>query len=328
MYAPFALGNGVRIIGGFAGTEALASQSNPSVNVTIVDGSQSAPCVTNINSVPSAPTAVLRGFTIRNARVGGSDEGGGMVLQNSNAFIVNCIFEGNSATYFGGAVTIRGTGSPQFINCIFRGNGTGEGTAVHPYGGGGVFVRDGTPLFVNCLFAANKAGEGGAVSVLEGLPTLINCTMVSNHATIGYGGAIFDRDGRVTLKNCILWDNQTATGVGYAEQIFTGPGGTSLATYCNIQGGWTTGSNIINVDPLFNNPAGNDYKLQSTSPCKNAGNTNDLPVDSADLDWDTNTVEPTPKDLARGVRTVGTSVDIGAYEVPPPPPKIPPAAEQ
>jgi len=320
-YAPFALKNGVKIIGGFAGTETQASQSNPTVNLTIVDGGETARCVTNINSDPSAPAAVLRGFTLRKGR---NAEGGGMYLNNSDARIVHCIFEGNSAGDFGGAVGIRGVGSPQFINCIFRKNGEGATNPISTMGGGAVFVHRGSPIFTNCLFHNNKAWEGGVIISMFGTPAFINCTMVNNHSTIGYGGALFDPDGLMSLRNCIVWGNTTASGVGSADQMSSGSGGTTLTSYSNIQGGWM-GSNNLNADPLFVNPAGGDYHLQDASPCKNTGDStpfaNTLPPDSGDLDWNANTNEPTPKDLdllAR-IRWLGP-VDMGPYELPDEPP--------
>ena len=319
-YTPFALINGVKIIGGFAGTETLASQSNPNMNPTIIDAGESGPCVTNINSAPSATPAVLRGFTLKNGRDSG-DEGGGMLLENSNAFIVNCIFEENSATHFGGAASIRGVGSPQFVNCIFRRNGKAATTNPRDTkGGGAIFVRNGTPLFVNCLFHNNKAGEGGVVIVLEGFPTFINCTMADNQAVFQRGGAVSDSDGRVTLKNCIIWNNtrmKDPDGPGgqppeaVADQFSTGSGGSTLATYCDVQGGWTAGSNNIDVDPLFTA----SYALQTTSPCKNAGDTGAVPLDTFDLDWDTNTIEDIPKDLGLLPRIRLGAVDMGAYEL-------------
>jgi len=323
-YGPITLKNGVKIIGGFAGTETTASQSNPTTNVSIIDGGGTSQAVSGSDNGASA---VLRGFTVRNGLDSGSDGGGGIILNNSSALIVQCIFENNRAGDFGGAAGIRGVGSPQFINCIFRNNGLGTANPGNTKGGGAVFVDRGTPTFVNCLFYNNKAWEGGVVLMVLGAPTFINCTIVNNQATIGYGGVFFDPDGRATFRNCILRGNTTTRGVGYADQGYSGSGGTTTIGYSDVQGGWS-GAGNIDADPLFNNPAGNDYKLQSTSPCKNAGQNAALPPDVGNLDWDLDSDEIIPMDLARGVRTQGTSVDMGAYEIenlqPPPNPEQPP----
>ena len=156
------------------------------------------------------------------------------------------------------------------------------------------------------------AGKTNNVSNVE----VVNCTIVDNHSTIGYGGAFFDPDGQVSLRNCIVWGNTAARGVGAADQISSGSGGTTLASYCNIQGGWSGTANI-NADPLFVNAAAGEYQLRPTSPCKNTGDSkiNALPPDAGDLDWDTNTVEPTPRNLAQLARIRFTTVDMGAYEV-------------
>jgi hypothetical protein len=82
-------------------------------------------------------------------------------------------------------------------------------------------------------------------------------------------------------------------------------------------GGWT-GTGNINADPLFVNPSGDDYRLCGTStvpsPCKDTGNNSYLPADVADLDWDGNTSEQIPFDLAGNARIVSSTVDMGAYE--------------
>jgi hypothetical protein len=307
-YAPFALVNGIKIIGGFAGTESAASQSNPAVNLTIVDGGGTAQCLAGADL---APSSILRGFTIRNGMDSGYDGGGGILLQNSSALIVQCIFETNKASAFGGGASVRGVGTPKFINCIFRNNGDADG--LTPMGGGAVFAYEGSPEFVNCLFHGNKAGEGGAVLVYFGFPTFINCTMAGNEAKIGYGGALFDQDGQATLRNCILWNNSTTSGAPYAAQIYSSGGGASLARYSNIQGGWP-GTNMLNVDPLFVS-SGSDYSLQETSPCKNTGENAALPLDDGDLDWDGQTSQQTlPRHLGPGIRKMYLIVDMGAYE--------------
>jgi len=308
-YAPVSLKNGVKVYGGFAGTEGAASQSNPAANATVINGGGTTQCVTGSDN---AASTVLRGFTIQNGWDGGSDGGGGMVLENSSAVIVQCTFVNNKAANFGGAVSVRGTGSPQFINCIFEGNG--EATGNDPLGGGVLYAYRGSPTFVNCLFNGNKAGEGGVALVYFGNPTFINCTFVNNQAKIGRGGAIYDPNGQATLKNCILWNNTTTRGVGEADQIGAGGGGRSLARYCDIQAGWP-GTNIINADPMFTGDITQGYyTLQSGSPCKETGENAALPPDIGNLDWDLDTSEPIPLDLALHERASGPAVDMGAYE--------------
>ena len=100
------------------------------------------------------------------------------------------------------------------------------------------------------------------------------------------------------------------------SRFSSGSGGTTPASYCNIQGGWI-GTNNLNADPQFVNAAAGEYQLRPTSPCKNTGDSkiNALPPDAGDLDWDTNTVEPTPENLARLPRIRLGTVDMGAYEV-------------
>jgi hypothetical protein len=208
-YSPFALKNGVKIIGGFAGTETLASQSNPSTNATIVDGGGTGQCVTGNGEGPST---MLRGFTIKNGYLSGFDlMGAGIYLEESSAKIVNCIIENNQAEFFGAGAAIKGTGAPEFINCIFRNNGAGTGTNAKPYGGGAMWIDSGSPKFTNCLFHDNIAGDAAGLSITTGTATLINCTIAYNSAQFGSGGGIFDQEAKFTIQNSIIWGNTAAT---------------------------------------------------------------------------------------------------------------------
>lgn len=313
-YGTIALKNGVKIIGGFAGTETSASQSDPAANETILDGGGDSQVVTSSND---AASTVLRGFTITNGYDSGNDGGGGLVVDNSSAMFVQCVFKNNGAQFFGAAVAVRGTSSPQFINCIFRDNGSdnntpSDATDDKPMGGGAVYVYSGTPTFTNCLFFDNIAGEGGAFAMIFGSPTLINCTVADNQATLGYGGGLFDPDSASTIRNSILWNNSSARG---GDQIYSSASPRTDVTNSDVQGGWT-GTGNINADPLFSNPGADDYKTPDTSPCHNAGSNTALPSDVADIDWDLNTFEKIPKDLALAGRKVNFTVDMGAYETP------------
>lgn len=311
-YDPFSLKNGVKIIGGFAGSETSASQSDPSANPTIVDGAGSSQCIFSTNDGPST---VLRGFTVQNGFDALDNGGGGLVLSGSSAIFVQCIFTNNKAEMFGAAVAVRADSTPQFINCTFRDNGDDGGTPADgsddkPLGGGAVYVYKGTPSFSNCLFHDNIAGEGGSLLIFTGSATLTNCTLADNKATLGDGGAIHDELGTTTIRNSILWGN---TALGNGAQIYNRSDSTTTVAKSDVQGGFT-GTGNINSDPLFQAPGSDDYRIQTGSPCKDVGQNSYLPTDIGDLDWDNNTGEQLPKDLGGLARRNGVVVDMGAHE--------------
>lgn len=319
VYDPIELKDGVKIIGGFAGNETSASQSNPVVNVTALDGGGTRRCVTSVNH--SAAT-VLRGFTIRNGYNGYDvDEhgGGGMMLSDSSALIVQCTFEDNTDAILGGAVVVYTEfvpSYPQFINCIFRNNGS-TSPDDPPYEGGAVFISYASEVtFTNCLFDGNKAGGGGGVAKVPGtFAYFTNCTMSNNQATFTRGGAIRDASGGVSLRNCILWGNtRIESGAPLADQIYS-PGFDARVTYSDVEGGWP-GTGNIDADPLFGDVAGGNFNLEFGSPCKDMGSNAYLPADVADLDWDGDALETVPYDLALRSRILGVAVDMGAYETP------------
>ena len=303
---PYTLVNGVKLIGGFAGTESAASQSDPTTNVTTIDGNGARA----LESTDDGPSTLLRGFTISGGADTGFDGGGAILLNNSSLFVVDCVFTANTATWWGGAASIRGVSSPTFINCVFSGNGIAEGSTT--IAGGAVYLHFGSVTFTNCLFYDNSAYEGGAIAVMEGNVTLHNSTVANNAATVGSGGGIFDKYGGATITNSIFWGNTAGRN---GAQIHNAPGVESTVSESDISGGYT-GTGNINSDPLFAYPGHGDFTLQSTSPCKDAGGNQLLPADSGDLDWDSNVSEDIPKDLKRETRKINFTVDMGCYEAP------------
>ena len=91
---------------------------------------------------------------------------------------------------------------------------------------------------------------------------IINNTFNSN------SGCIFSNASAVTVKNNIL-TNSSSTGVrgSYFELNYNNIWNNNT----NYVGGATAGANDISLDPLYTDPATNDYTLLSTSPCIDAG---------------------------------------------------------
>jgi hypothetical protein len=176
----------------------------------------------------------------------------------------------------GGGVWCESTNA--FVtNCVLTGN-----AAV--YGGG---ACDGT--LNNCTLSGNSADDGGGATG----GTLSNCTLTGNSAS--YGGGVYALHGDCTLNNCTVYYN---TGANYSD----GAMGWALASlnYCCTTPMPTSGvGNIINA-PLFVDTNGwSNLRLQSNSPCINAGN-NTNATGLVDLDGQS--------------RIVSGTVDIGAYE--------------
>jgi hypothetical protein len=139
-------------------------------------------------------------------------------------------------------------------------------------------------------------------------PIVTDCTFSANYSSWNYGG---DRvGGMVNIKaspvvlNCIFWDDAEV-------EIVSDPSSSPSVTYSDVRGGYT-GTGNIDVDPLFASET--DLRLQEGSLCIAAGSNAALPADVADLDSDSDTLEPTPLDLDGNPRVVGDTVDMGAYE--------------
>jgi len=268
------------------------------------------------NSGGSTPTIIDCIFDSNTAGFGGAIAN----IEESDADISGCLFTHNTAigSGFGGAIYNALMSSPSIADCVMDGNlavdggGIYNADASHPdvlrceilanvvnnRGGGIANQTSSSPFIFSCLFADNEARFGGGIYTSTGAsPNVVNCTF-SNNAAVLQGGGVHNFGASPDYTNCIMWDNTP-------DDVFEAfiPQ-TIIVRSSDVGGGWPGGGNI-DVDPMFANPAGGDYRLAAGSPCIDAGDNFYVPPGSFDLDGND--------------RIVGVLVDMGAYEFPVPP---------
>ena len=222
--ATFVLTSGLRLYGGFAGTEAERELRNPSLHATILsgdlDGDDGSGGSIDENAY-HVVTAALDGFVITAGNA--QEDGGGVFNEGGSPTIANCVLCGNTAAATGGGMFNSG-GNPALINCVFSGNVQPSGT-IGTTGGAGMCNFESAPTVTNCSFGGNTAGKNG--------------------------GGILNIDADPIITNCIFWGNTDRGGSDESAQVHT-VSGTPVVTYSCIQDLSTfAGSGNIGDDPQF-----------------------------------------------------------------------------
>jgi hypothetical protein len=270
----FEIPGGVNLYGGFNGTETQRSQRNWANNATILSGeiglgndiTDNSETLVSISG--QTEPVLLDGFQIRKTYYGVSVGGGAPIsIVGSEATIRHCEIYANEC-----------------------------------YGSSGLNACGSTVTIDNCLFRDNHdpAISFGALiaNFCSSSITIIETTITNNSFTspISY---ILANTATSTLEiyNSIIWSNESA--IIDSHLIIT-------ASNCIIEGGENgfVGTNILDEDPLFENPAIGDYSIREDSPALNAGN---------------NSYSILNKDLAQYDRIVDSTVDLGCYEYQTPP---------
>ncbi len=233
-HASFVIKEGVKVYGGFVGTEQSVAERRWQYHHTILSGAigSDAPVdnsytVVYINGYSSK--TVLDGFIIHGAAANGNERstareqyGGGLFIEavpgkEVRPLIINCSFISNTGRK-GAAVYAASNGSrvsPSFINCVFKQNAADlDGGALYFNGDKGEML----PLFESCVFEENLADYGGAICAFAGggqcIIELRACSFLQNTAFL-WGGGIYTptlpsgtgQRAEMKLTDCTFSDN-------------------------------------------------------------------------------------------------------------------------
>lgn len=180
-----------------------------------------------------------------------------------------------------------------------------SGDFVRNRSGGGILCEGASAIVSNCVLVGNSAYSAGG-GTYSG--TLNNCTVIGNYAADGGGaflatlndstlvGNLALRCGgadECTMNNCIVYYNYKRNSSVHTNFF----GGT--LKYCCTTPIPVGPGNLTNAPSFVNTNNWSDLRLQSNSPCINAGN---------------NAFASGPTDLDSNPRIVGGTVDLGAYE--------------
>jgi hypothetical protein len=224
----FTVSNPVEIYGGFAGTETMLSQRNPTANVTTLSSDISDNDVTGdftnnksdntrhvISVVASLANPVtIDGFSIKGghtSNVAGDpafNRSGGGIHAMSRVIVNNCKFTNNFGRTGGCIFLGAGAGGSEVTNSSFSNNSTSlESAGVYAMGLANL-------IFGSCTFS-NNSTVGGAVLLNNcSAPSIDNCTFESNTNAGAAGGAMhLINCTNITLSNSKFLTN-TATIAG------------------------------------------------------------------------------------------------------------------
>ncbi|MCX6993592.1 MAG: hypothetical protein NT011_10685 [Kiritimatiellaeota bacterium] len=256
--------------------------------------------------------------------------GGGINMKVGKWRIVNCTISGNSTGIEGGGL-YASPNQPSVVisNCCVVSNLSGcsaggikmnnytecynsviMGNTANNDCGGGIRMG-GACVLRNCLIADNLhtvGGGGGGIDAAGSGSLIQNCTIVSNRTVQSGGGITLGiwYAASLTIENTIIWGNREgADGSGASSNLYIGQGPNTFTNCCTsprIVSAYATEVNTITNDPRFVSVTAADFRLQSDSPCINAG----VNRDWMEGGWD-----------AYGNRRIDNfrrTVDIGAYE--------------
>lgn len=230
-----------------------------------------------------------------------------------NAAVSHCTFNGNivdnasqSQGATGGGVDAFGDGQLRITNTVLANNTVNKASTQAVYKGSAISLRTGNSkpgpvlTLVNSLVYYSGTESFPVLYNAAGTAHLINSTLFNAQ------GAVLHMNANTanTSENSIFW-----TGAANTDVMTAGSGSPAITFTNSIHSATyppaiiVTDQNASTSDPLFNNPAAGDFRLQAASPAINTG---DNTLYNSGIYGNT--------DLAGYYRIANSIIDMGAYE--------------
>lgn len=206
-YSSFDLVEGVSVYGCFDGSENSLDERDCDNNETVLSGDIGIPNEISDNSyhvVTGADNAVLDGFTISYGNADGktinSMFGGGMLNNNTNPEVSNCVFKHNFAVYGGAMFNFKNRG--YVSKSVFKNNRSQKE-------GGAIFNYSNDMNIIDCEFENNSSFKGGAVFNKKSNAVFSNTVFIVNTVE-KFGGAVYNEGGNPSFNGCIFRKNSVS----------------------------------------------------------------------------------------------------------------------
>jgi len=256
------LKSGVRLYGGFAGTETSREQRNWVTHKTVLDGNN-ARTVVSIQSTVAAMNTIIDGFTVKRGYA--STSGAGISCSGASATIANNIIRANIASLYGGGLYSSGS-TLDVVGNVFVCNKASSGAGIF-------FTNTGGHIANNTVIGND--GIGVYLSSGAALPAFSNNIIAFNN-----GGGIYKSSGEPTFTRNDVYGN---SGNGKYEYSWT-------TTY-------PVGTDLVPTEPGIPFIDYGDWHIAETSPCHDPQDTIlAVPMDT-DIDVETRVYDGSTVDI-------------------------------
>ncbi|MCX2482583.1 Ig-like domain-containing protein [Pedobacter sp. MR2016-24] len=212
----FTLVSGVKLYGGFAGTETLLTQraldvnKRLTINESILTGNGISKHVIANKLVTSANT-LIDGFTIQDGVGSGTDlQGGGIYVlaPAASGIYRNLVVRRNSGGLGAGMYNVANNVSIE--NVLFEGNVANVSSKY----GGGLYNAGNSLSMTDLTFRGNQAAIGGGMFLITGTGVVLNDALFDSNNATSTGGGLYNNSSGFLMNDAVFQGNVASAGLG------------------------------------------------------------------------------------------------------------------